>query len=99
MSKSNKYRTNKIKQEHTIIDDVLPLLEEVAKLSVIKSVIPGRINQRGGSGMPAHLKLKYDTPSGIKILAKNSSSIQEVFVVTDNSDKAIKLMKKNELVK
>lgn len=99
MSKANKYRNNKIKQEHTIIDDILPLLENLAKLSVIKSVIPGRINQRGGSGMKPHLKLKYDTPSGIKILAKNSASIQEVFVVTDDSEKAIKLMKQKKLVK
>ena len=99
MSKANKYRTNKIKQEHTIIEDILPLLENLAKLSVVKSIIPGRINQRGGSGMEAYLKLKYDTPSGIKILAKNSASIQEVFVVTDNADKAIRLMKKKKLVK
>ena len=99
MSKANKYRNNKIKQEHTIIEDILPLLENLAKLSVVKSIIPGRINQRGGSGMEAYLKLKYDTPSGIKILAKNSASIQEVFVVTDNADKAIRLMKKKKLVK
>jgi hypothetical protein len=98
MSKANKYRADKIKQEHTIIDDILPLLENLAKLSVIKSVIPGRINQRGGSGMEAHLKLKYNTPSGIKILAKNSASIQEVFVVTDDADKTIKLMKQKNLV-
>ena len=99
MSKANKYRSNKIKQEHTIIEDILPLLENLAKLSVVKSIIPGRINQRGGSGMEAYLKLKYDTPSGIKILAKNSASIQEVFVVTDNADKAIRLMKDKKLVK
>ncbi|GAB6136970.1 DUF2103 domain-containing protein [Halanaerobaculum tunisiense] len=99
MAKDNKYRTNKIKQEHTIIEDVLPLLQKLSQLSIIQSIIPGRINQRGGSGMPAHLKLKYDTPSGIKILAKNSSSVQEVFVVTDDSEQAIQLMKQNELVK
>jgi hypothetical protein len=48
--------------------------------------------------MEAHLKLKYNTPSGIKILAKNSASIQEVFVVTDDADKTIKLMKQKNLV-
>ncbi|AGB41561.1 putative metal-binding protein (DUF2103) [Halobacteroides halobius DSM 5150] len=99
MAKDNKYRSDKIKQEHTIIEDVLPLLKKLSKLSIIKSIIPGRINRRGGSGMPAHLKLKYDTPSGIKILAKNSSSVQEVFVVTDDSEQAIKLMKQKKLVK
>lgn len=96
---ANKYRANKIKQEHTIIEDVLPLLQKLSQLSIVQSIIPGRINQRGGSGMPAHLKLKYDTPSGIKILAKNSASVQEVFVVTDDSEQAIQLMKQNKLVK
>ncbi|WP_027339270.1 DUF2103 domain-containing protein [Halonatronum saccharophilum] len=99
MSKDNKYRANKIKQEHTIIEDILPLLEEISELEVVKSIIPGRINRRGGSGMPPHLRLKYPTPSGIKILAKNSASIQEVFVVTDDSDKAMLLIKNKKFVK
>ncbi|PRX31057.1 putative metal-binding protein DUF2103 [Orenia metallireducens] len=99
MGKDNKYRANKIKQEHTIIEDILPLLEKVAELNIIKSIIPGRINRRGGSGIPPHLKLKYPTPSGIKILAKNSSSIQEVFVVTDDVDQAMELIKEIEFVK
>lgn len=93
-----KYRINKIKQEHTIIEDILPLLENLAALKTIKSIIPGRINQRGGSGMEPYLQLKYNTPTGIKVLAKTSSSIQEVFVVTDYPDKTMKLMKKKKLV-
>lgn len=101
MSKNNKYRANKIKQEHTIIEDILPLLEDLSKLSIVKSIIPGRINRRSGSGMPAHLKMKYPTASGIKILAKNSSSVQEVFVVTSITDdsKAMRIMKEKKLVK
>ena len=98
MSKDNKYRSNKVKQEHTIIEDILPFLEELSKLSVVKSIIPGRINRRSGSGQPAHLKLKYNTPSGIKMLAKNSASVQEVFVVTSDPDRAIKLFKEEEFV-
>jgi len=77
----------------------LPLLEDLARLKTIKSIIPGRINQRGGSGMQPYLHLKYNTPTGLKILAKTSSSIQEVFVVTDYPDKTIKLIKEKELVK
>ncbi|MEC9489029.1 MAG: DUF2103 domain-containing protein [Halanaerobium sp.] len=78
-----KYRTNKVKHEHTIIEDVLPLLEEVALLSRVKSIIPGRINRRKGSGVRPYLQMKYNTPTGIKAIAKNSSSLQEVFIVTD----------------
>ncbi|MCK8817411.1 DUF2103 domain-containing protein [Natroniella sulfidigena] len=99
MSKDNKYRANKIKREHTIIEDVLPLLENLSKLAIVKSIIPGRINRRGGSGIPPHLKLKYNTSSGVKVLAKNSSSVQEVFVVTDEPDQAMEVMKERKLVK
>ena len=95
----NKYRHNKIKEEHTIIEDIKPLLEEVAKIAQVKSIIPGRINQRSGSGVPAYLQVKYNTSSGIKLLGKNSSSIQEVFVVTDYPDKLSKYLNKQDYIK
>jgi hypothetical protein len=96
---NNKYRDNKIKHEHTIISDILPLLEEIARISTVKSIIPGRINRRKGSGVPAYLHFKYNTSSGIKLLGKNSSSIQEVFIVTDNPEKTIALIKEKDFVK
>lgn len=96
---ANKYRDNKIKQEHTIIDGILPLLEDIAQISTIKSIIPGRINRRKGSGVPAYIQLKYNTGSGIKLLGKNSSSVQEVFIVTDDIDTTMKLLKNREFVK
>ena len=94
-----KYRTRKIKQEHTIIEDIRPLLEKIAKVTIVKSIIPGRINRRSGSGVPAYLQLKYNTPSGIKLLGKNSSSIQEVFVVTDEPDRMMNWLKKQDFTK
>lgn len=96
---ANKYRHNKIKQEHTIIEDILPLLEEIAYSRLIKSIIPGRINRRKGSGTPAYLQLKYNTPTGIKMIGKNSASLQEIFVVTDYSEKAMIYLKKFTFVK
>ena len=96
---ANKYRDKNIKQEHTIIEDILPLLEDIVSLSTIKSIIPGRINRRKGSGIQPYLQVKYNTPSGLKLLAKNSSSVQEVFVVTDNIDKTILLLEKKSFVK
>ena len=44
-----KYRENKIKQEHTIIEDILPLLEDIAKIPYVKHYT-GRINRRKGAG-------------------------------------------------
>ena len=93
-----KYRSDKIKKEHTIIEDILPLLEEVSASPLVKSVIPGRINQRSGSGMQPYLQLKYNTPSGIKLIGKNSASLQEVFVVTDHPEKTMKFLKQQKFV-
>jgi hypothetical protein len=96
---ANKYRQNKIKQEHTIIEDILPLLEDIALSKLVKSIIPGRINRRKGSGTPAYIQLKYNTRSGIKLIAKNSSSLQEVFVVTDYPDRTMEYLKKLDFIK
>lgn len=94
-----KYRINKIKQEHTIIDDIYPLLLKVSDLDEVHSIIPGRINRRSGSGIQPYLQLKYHTPSGIKLIAKTSSSLQEVFVVTDFPETTMELLKGMSFVK
>src|SRR6056297_2659874 len=96
---AGKYRLNKIKREHTIIEDILPLLTEVAKIKSVKSIIPGRINRRSGSGIQPYLQLKYNTDSGIKLLGKNSSSIQEIFVVTDQTEITTKQLEKIKSIK
>ncbi|SDL62955.1 DUF2103 domain-containing protein [Halarsenatibacter silvermanii] len=96
---SGKYKINKVKQEHTIIEDILPLLEDMARHPSIKSIIPGRINRRSGSGVEPHLQIKYETSSGIKLQAKNSSSIQEVFVVADKSQRVLNWLKKSSKVR
>lgn len=93
-----KYKIDKIKQEHTIIEDVLPLLEDISIHPLVKSIIPGRINRRKGSGVQPFLRLKYNTSSGFKVLAKNSSSIQEVFIVTDSPEELVKWLKSKKLV-
>lgn len=97
---ANKYRSNKIKQEHTIIEDIYPLLLEMSNLKVVHSIIPGRINRRSSTGgIEPYIRLKYNTPSGIKLIAKTSSSVQEVFVVTGNSEKTIRLLRKLPFIK
>ena len=94
-----KHKNNKVKQEHTIIEDILPLLEGIGRHPEVKSIIPGRINRRSGSGVEPHLQIKYETSSGLKIQAKNSSSIQEVFVVTDDEDRVLAWLKKSSKVR
>ena len=93
-----KYRSKKIKREHDIIDDITELLEEISTLKMVKSIIPGVINRRKGSGIQPCLRVKYNTQSGIKLLAKNSSSIQEIFLVTDHPEEVTGALQKMSFI-
>lgn len=95
---SHRYREEKIKREHTIVKELVILLEEIAKKPLVKSIIPGRINRRKGSGHQPYLQLQYLTETGFKILGKTSSSVQEVFVVTDDAKKVVEELKKSNLI-
>ncbi len=96
---SPKYRSDKIKREHTVIKEIGPLLQEVAQFTEVKSVLPGRINQRTGSGHQPYLQLQYITETGFKLLGKTSSSLQEVFVVTNFPDQVLRKLKKQGIIK
>jgi len=96
---SPKYRSDKIKREHTVIREIGPLLQEIAQHAEIKSVLPGRINQRTGSGHQPYLQLQYITETGFKLLGKTSSSIQEVFVVTNSPENVLQKLKKERIIR
>lgn len=79
-----KYRRNKVKREHGIIQDALTWLEELSRSPEVTDIIPGVIEvsrspERG-------IVYKYETQTGCKILLKSNGSIQEAFVVTKNAD-------------
>jgi hypothetical protein len=81
-----KYRKGKVKLEHHLIEGAEEYIKELEKLESVKGIIPGRIyrNQKG-KGQKG-LFLKYETPSGWKLLLKNGSTVQEIFVITDNKE-------------
>lgn len=79
-----KYRRNKVKREHGIIQDALGWLEELSQNPEVTDIIPGVIQvsrspERG-------IVYKYETQTGCKILLKSNGSIQEAFVVTQNPE-------------
>ncbi|OGB60272.1 hypothetical protein A2Y26_02870 [candidate division CPR2 bacterium GWD2_39_7] len=75
-----KYRFNKIKREHSIIDGGLRVLQEFAKAEDIVSVIPGPIKP-SRSFTKTELTFQYKTETGEKYLLKGHGAVQEVFVV------------------
>ena len=75
-----------MKLEHHLIEGAKEYIGKLQKLESVKSIIPGRIfrNQKGRG--QKGLFLKYETPSGWKLLLKNGSTVQEIFVVADNKE-------------
>lgn len=73
--------SSKIKRQHTIIDGLEELLETIESWEEIQSIVPGRINSIR-SRQALTLTIQYNTPSGVKCIAKSGSATQEVFVAT-----------------
>ncbi len=81
-----KYRKGKVKLEHHLIEGAEEYIGQLEKLPSVKSIIPGRIfrNQKGRG--QKGIFLKYETPSGWKLLLKNGSTVQELFIITDDKE-------------
>ena len=83
-----KYVRHGIKREHRIIEGILPLLERISDMDGVAKVIPALISHSPvrGTGQP-ELRFQRETPSGFKLLAHSKRSIQEIFIVVEQSKK------------
>lgn len=77
-----KFRRNKVKREHGIIENALLWLENLGLIPEVTDIIPGVINVNRSS--ERGIVYKYVTQTGCKLLLKSNGSIQEAFVVTKN---------------
>lgn len=82
-----KYRAGKIKREHSVIERVWPVLERMAECDLIASIIPGPISPLNSRGF--EVTFQRFTETGLRLLAKNGSAVQEVYVVADAKDAAL----------
>lgn len=83
-SRRLKHRRHSVKRQHHLLQGLGPVLEELAALPSVKSIIPGRINS-ATRGSAVKLFWKYETGTGVKLLAKARGGVQEIFVVTSNA--------------
>lgn len=77
----SRYRVNKIKRMHSIVNGVLPVLEEIAAHPDVAQVTPGRIRPKR-RGTDYRLTFQYFTDAGLKLMAHTPEAVQEVFIVT-----------------
>ena len=79
-----KYIKRGVKRKHCVIQDILPLLESIAKIEGIKKVVPAKISYSPNRGIAQPtIKFQRDTISGFKLIAHGRGAIQEIFVAVD----------------
>ena len=77
----NKHRKGGVKREHACLPGVRLWCALAARLPGVHSVIPGRIYNVGANvGWRARVSVR--TPTGVKVLLRSQSAVQEVFVVS-----------------
>ncbi len=87
MAKS-KYIKRGVKRQHQIINGILPLLEQTAKIEGVKKVIPTIISYSPTRNIrQPELRFQRETVSGFKLSAHSKGGIQDIFVIVEKSKK------------
>lgn len=81
----HRYRINKIKRMHSIVHGLLPILEDMARHPAIAQITPGRISGDRHAD-DYNVTMQYFTESGMKLIARTPTSVQEVFIVTSEPE-------------
>jgi hypothetical protein len=87
---AHRHRTDKLTTKHTIIGDYKKILLDIANFEEVDSIITGQIfnNKTHHTG----LTFQYMTDTGIKLLAKTSQAVQEIFIVTKHKQTVLDLL-------
>src|SRR6185295_8005981 len=81
---------DRLKIEHSIIDGVRGILEELLKSNPeIRSVIPGVIRPVRDARGKVRVRITVPTQNGWKAIALSAGARQELFISTDLSQEAV----------
>jgi len=67
------------------LDEILNRI--VKECPFVSRIVPGRIKVRRGK-TPASFKVQYPTPAGLKCLYTGTGTVQEVFLICNDTDAA-----------
>ena len=72
----------KLKIEHSILDDLRPVLEKLVARDDIRSIIPGVIRPVRDAKGPVRIRITVPTQNGWKAIALANGARQELFIST-----------------
>jgi hypothetical protein len=88
----------RIKRQHGRVGGLDALLDHIVKnCPHVTRIIPGRINRRRGKTPPG-FKIQYPTEAGLKCLYTATGTVQEVFLICNDTAAAKKWLITEELV-
>ena len=78
----------KVKKEHGRVRGLDAVCERIVRdCAFVSRIVPGRISKKRGGG-PAVFKIQYPTDAGLKCQYAVERSVQEVFLICTDEDKA-----------
>ncbi|MDJ0511116.1 MAG: DUF2103 domain-containing protein [Crocosphaera sp.] len=73
----------------THVDGLIPILEKLITFTGIRTVTPGVISRSKGHCPQLKLRVSVPIRGGYKAIARQGKTVQEVFIVTDLSQKEL----------
>jgi hypothetical protein len=87
----------KLKIEHSILDDLRPVLDRLVVRDEIRSIIPGVIRPVRDAKGVVKIRITVPTQNGWKAIALANGARQELFVSTALSEEALALLIRNAI--
>jgi hypothetical protein len=83
----------RIKRQHGRVGGLDAILDRIVRdCPHVSRIVPGRIKRRRGKTPPS-FKVQYPTEAGIKCQYIGTGTVQEVFLITSDSDAAMVWLK------
>jgi hypothetical protein len=87
----------KLKIEHSILDDLRPVLDRLVKLDSIRSIIPGVIRPVRDAKGPVRIRITVPVQNGWKGIALSNGARQELFISTTMTEDELATAIKNAI--
>ena len=79
----------KLKIEHSILDNLRPVLDRLVVLDDIRSIIPGVIRPVRDAKGPVKIHITVPTQNGWKAIGLSNGARQELFISTEMTEKQL----------
>jgi hypothetical protein len=79
----------KLKIEHSILDNLRPVLDRLVQLDDIRSIIPGVIRPVRDAKGPVKIHITVPTQNGWKAIGLSNGARQELFISTEMSEEQL----------